>query len=66
MPIVGGLGIAALFYFAAAEAEANTDWAAEEAKRDAAEEAARRERQERVRLAREQREREERERDGQS
>ncbi len=43
-------------------ADANTDWAAQEAERAAADEAARKERQERVRLAREAREREERER----
>lgn len=47
---------------ARAEADANTDWNAEERKREAADEAARKERQERVRAAREAREREERER----
>ncbi len=45
-------------------ADANTDWAAQEAQRAAADEAARKERQERVRLAREAREREERQQRG--
>src|SRR6266536_5633892 len=43
------------------EADATTDWNAQEREREAAAEAAAKERQERVRLAREQREREERE-----